>query len=53
MSALRKSVETQGTPPNARRDLIVRAAGYSSYFVQLTKARQNDVVARTEIEQTL
>jgi pyruvate-formate lyase len=38
--------------PSVHRDLIVRVAGYSAYFVQLTKAIQNDIVARTEIEQT-
>jgi formate C-acetyltransferase len=35
--------------PNEHRDLIVRVAGYSAYFVQLTKAIQNDIVARTEL----
>jgi pyruvate formate-lyase/glycerol dehydratase family glycyl radical enzyme len=36
--------------PNEHRDLIVRVAGYSAYFVQLTKAIQNDIVARTQLD---
>ena len=31
------------------RDLVVRVAGYSAYFVQLNSAMQNEVVARTEL----
>ena len=38
--------------PDGHRDLIVRVAGYSAYFVQLTKAIQNDIVARTELAMT-
>jgi pyruvate formate-lyase/glycerol dehydratase family glycyl radical enzyme len=36
--------------PEEHRDLIVRVAGYSAYYVQLTKAIQNDILARTELE---
>jgi formate C-acetyltransferase len=32
------------------RDLIIRVAGYSAYFVQLTRAVQNEIIQRTEIE---
>jgi len=30
------------------RDLIVRVAGYSAYYTQLTDAIQNELIARTE-----
>jgi pyruvate formate-lyase/glycerol dehydratase family glycyl radical enzyme len=36
--------------PDQGKDLIVRVAGYSAYFVKLTKALQDDIVARTEID---
>ncbi|HEX2965868.1 MAG TPA: pyruvate formate lyase family protein [Syntrophorhabdaceae bacterium] len=36
--------------PEENKDLIVRVAGYSAYFVKLTKALQDDIVARTELE---
>ena len=34
--------------PEAYRDLVVRIAGYSAYFVELSKDCQNDVIARNE-----
>ena len=34
--------------PKAYRDLVVRVAGYSCYFVQLTKAMQDEVIERTQ-----
>lgn len=34
--------------PDKYRDLIVRIGGYSAYFVKLTKALQDTVIARTE-----
>jgi len=36
--------------PEQARDLLVRVAGYSAYFVQLTKAVQDEIILRTEIE---
>ena len=30
------------------RDLIVRVAGYSAFFNALSKATQDDIIARTE-----
>ena len=30
------------------RDLIVRVAGYSAYYIQLTDAIQNELISRTE-----
>jgi len=34
--------------PEEYRDLIVRVAGYSAYFVQLGKAVQDEIIQRTE-----
>ena len=34
--------------PEAHRDLIVRVAGYSDYFCDLTTALQDEIIARTE-----
>ena len=34
--------------PEKHRDLIVRVAGYSDYFGDLTTALQNEIIARTE-----
>ena len=37
--------------PKAFRDVIVRVAGYSAYFVQLTNMLQNEIIDRTENQQ--
>jgi formate C-acetyltransferase len=34
--------------PEAYRDLIVRVAGYSDYFCDLTPELQNEIITRTE-----
>ena len=34
--------------PDKHNDLMVRVAGYSAYFVQLTPGLQDEVIARTE-----
>ena len=34
--------------PEKYRDLIVRVAGYSAYFVQLSRGLQDHIIARTE-----
>ncbi len=34
--------------PEAHRDLIVRVAGYSDYFCDLSTALQEEIIARTE-----
>jgi len=34
--------------PDQYRDLIVRVAGYSDYFCDLSEALQNEIIARTE-----
>lgn len=36
--------------PEKHRDLIVRVAGYSTYFVHLNKGVQDEIIARTEHE---
>jgi len=36
--------------PDEYRDLIVRVAGYSAYFVELNANTQNEIIARTEYE---
>lgn len=38
------------TEPNEHRDLIVRVAGYSDYFCDLSKELQEEIIARTEHE---
>jgi formate C-acetyltransferase len=40
-------VDAQKNPEN-HKDLIVRVAGYSAYFVDLTKGLQNHIIDRTE-----
>jgi pyruvate formate-lyase/glycerol dehydratase family glycyl radical enzyme len=44
-SVLRKAQET----PEEYRDLVVRIAGFSAYFVELYKASQDDIIRRTEL----
>ena len=34
--------------PEQYRDLIVRVAGYSDYFCDLSEALQDEIIARTE-----
>jgi formate C-acetyltransferase len=36
--------------PEGYRDLIVRVAGYSDYFCDLSEALQDEIIARTEHE---
>jgi formate C-acetyltransferase len=36
--------------PEEHRDLVVRVAGYSTYFIQLSEAIQEDIISRTEHE---
>ena len=35
--------------PHEYRDLVVRIAGYSAYFVELGEALQKDLIQRTEL----
>ncbi len=41
-------IDAQRHPEN-HRNLIVRIAGYSAYFTELTRAIQDDVIGRTEL----
>ena len=34
--------------PERHKDLVVRVAGYSAYFVNLPKAMQEEIIVRTE-----
>jgi formate C-acetyltransferase len=34
--------------PEEHRDLIVRVAGYSDYFVDIGKALQDEIISRTQ-----
>ncbi|MDR1217447.1 MAG: hypothetical protein LBJ99_02550, partial [Oscillospiraceae bacterium] len=34
--------------PGSHRDLVVRIAGYSAYFIELGRELQNDIIARNE-----
>ena len=36
--------------PEKYRDLIVRVAGYSDYFVDITNELQDEIIRRTEHE---
>jgi len=36
--------------PEAHKDLVVRIAGFSAYFVELHKGLQDDVIRRTELD---
>jgi formate C-acetyltransferase len=37
--------------PEKHRDLLVRVATYSAYFVELSPELQNDIIARMEFEE--
>ena len=41
-------IEAQKHPENYR-DLLVRVAGYSAYFVELNRALQDDIIGRTSL----
>ena len=43
-------LEAQKNPENYR-DLIVRVAGYSAYFVELCKDVQDEIISRTVLKQ--
>ena len=44
----RETLEAAREDPAAHRDLVVRIAGYSAYFVQLNASMQQEVIDRTE-----
>jgi formate C-acetyltransferase len=43
-----KTLKAARQNPEKHRDLIVRVAGYSDYFCDLSEALQNEIIARTE-----
>lgn len=46
----RKTLLAAQDHPECYRDLIVRVSGFSAYFVSLIKSLQDEIIARTEIE---
>lgn len=44
-------IEAQKEPKN-HRDLVVRVAGYSAYFVELSKNTQEEIIDRTEYQKS-
>jgi len=44
----RETLQKAKANPDAYRDLIVRVAGYSDYFCDLSEALQDEIIARTE-----
>lgn len=48
--ASRETLLDAQSHPYEHRDLIVRVAGYSAYFVQLSKAVQDEIIGRTELK---
>ncbi len=47
--ASRETLLAAQKDPDNYRDLLVRVAGYSAYFVELNKALQDDIIGRTEL----
>ena len=45
----RKTLEDALIKPEHYKDLLVRVAGYSAYFVELSKPLQYDIIGRTEL----
>lgn len=43
-----KTLRAAQEHPEQYRDLVVRIAGYSAYFVELSRDQQNDIIARNE-----
>ena len=43
-----KTLRNAQADPNAYKNLVVRIAGYSAYFIELGVDLQNDLIARTE-----
>ncbi|MBQ8975695.1 MAG: hypothetical protein IJ072_08265 [Oscillospiraceae bacterium] len=43
-----KTMRSAQADPNAYKNLVVRIAGYSAYFIELGADLQNDLIARTE-----
>ena len=43
-----ETMRTAQKDPDSYRNLVVRIAGYSAYFVELNRDCQNDIIRRTE-----
>ena len=48
----RETLEAAKADPESHRDLIVRVAGYSDYFCDLSDALKDEIIARTEQTET-
>jgi pyruvate-formate lyase len=46
----RETLEAAKKQPERHRDLVVRVAGYSAYFVRLTPPMQDEIISRTELQ---
>ena len=46
---INKAVVSAQEKPKDYQDLVVRIAGYSAYFVELSTELQNDLIGRTEL----
>ncbi len=44
----RKTLRDAQAHPEEYADLLIRVAGYSAYFTQLSREVQEDIIARTE-----
>jgi pyruvate-formate lyase len=44
----KKTLRDAQAHPEAYADLLIRVAGYSAYFTQLSREVQEDIIARTE-----
>ena len=45
----REVLEDAQKNPQDHRDLLIRVAGYTAFFVELSKETQNEIIGRTEI----
>lgn len=45
----RETLEAAQKDPQSYRDLVVRVAGYTAFFVDLNKDIQDDIIDRTEM----
>ena len=48
ISRFSDTLRTAKADPEAHRGLIVRVAGYSDYFCDLSEALQDEIITRTE-----
>ena len=45
----REVLEDAQKNPQDHRDLLIRVAGYTAFFVELSKETQDEIIGRTEI----